>query len=359
MHFLAHERAALEVLAEAAIMQQHNIAVIEDANRTVTVGEPMFVARLCEALTAMASGWRGQLMTINPHARLSITSIFTHQKPYVRFPSGARQPNRCELADLAVVLIDRSNPAQVKSRCLFVQAKREDALQMTLSDPGDLLQLALYTGRPTFDVARRNAPVGINFPASLPDNALNYGLTPPATAKSGPVGAGWGNTRWQLVQNLQGYATHQLPGTRSLQAALVDLLEGSAGWAFDLAAPNQDWTAFSGSDNWSALINFILEDTARARAPSYARRLHRERGYGEQLMFMQFAGKQPSTVIVSRSYDEAPHSFAAMISDRMLGTRPDGVRGAPPHGPREPDYDSEDGGPMSVAVIEIALPRRD
>ena len=359
MHLLAHERAALELLAEAAIMQQHNIAVLKDVKRTVTVGEPIFVAHLCKALTAMASGWRSQLMTIDPSARLSITSIFTHQKPYVHFPSGNTNPDCCELADLAVVLIDRSNPVQVASRCLFVQAKRVDTPQVTLLDPGDLRQLAFYTKRPTFDVARRNAPVGINFPAPIPDNALNYGLTPPATAKSGPVRAGWTNTRWMLVQNLCSHVTHQLTGTRTLQATLVDLLEGSTGWAFDLAAANQNWTAFSGSDNWSALINFILEDTARALAPSYARQLYHTRGYGEQVMFMRYADRPSSTVTISQSYDDAQDSFAAKILDQMLRTPRDGVGGEPPYRPREPDYDEEDGGPMSVAVIEITLPRRD
>jgi len=358
MHFPPHERAALELVAETAILQEHNIAVFQDANRTVTVGEPMFVARLCKALTIMANGWRGQLMTIDPGARLSITSIFTHQKPYVHFPSGVANPDRCELADLAVVLIDRSNPAQVASRCLFVQAKRVDAPQVTLLDPGDLRQLAFYTGRPKFDVARRNAPAGINFPAPLPDNALNYGLTPPAKAKSGPVGAGWANTRWTLAQNLQGHPTHQLTGNRSLQSALVDLLEGSAGWVFNLAAANQDWTAFSGRDNWSALINFILEDTATALAPSYARGVHRERGYGEQGMFLQYADKQSNTAMVSHPYDWAPHSFAAKVLNRMRRAYRDGIRGVPPYDPREPDDDEEGGGPMSVAVIEIALPRR-
>lgn len=266
MYLQAHERAALELLAQAAIIHQHNIAVTEDANRTVTVGEPMFVARLCEALTAMASGWRSQLMTIDPDARLSITSIFTHQKPYVLFPNGNASPDRCELADLAVVLIDRSNPAQVVSRCLFVQAKRVDTQQVTFHKQEDLRQLALYTKRPTFDVARQNAPMNIKFPSSTPDNVLNYGLTPPAMAKSGPVGAGWANTRWMLAQGLLGHTTHQLTGTSPLQTTLVDLLEGTAGCAFDLATANQDWTAFSGHDNWSALINFILKDTASSLA---------------------------------------------------------------------------------------------
>jgi hypothetical protein len=150
-----------------------------------------------------------------------------------------------------------------------------------------------------------------------------------------------------------------LTGNRSLQAALVDLLEGSAGWTFDLAAANQDWTAFSGRDNWSALINFILEDTATARAPRYAGLLHPERGYGEQVMFMQLADKQSSTVMMSHYDHVASHSFAAKFLDRMLQARFDGVRGVPPYGPREPDYDEEDGGPMSVAVIEFTLPRRD
>lgn len=359
MNLQAHERAVLELFAEAAIMHQHNIAVTQDANRTVTVGEPMFVARLCKALTNMASGWRSQLMTIDPDARLSITSIFTHQKPYVLFPSGNASLDRCELADLAVVLIDRSNPAKVASRCLFLQAKRVDTPQITLHDPGDLRQLVLYTKRPTFDVARQNAPVGINFPASSPDNVLNYGLTPPASAKSGPVGAFWANARWMLAQNLLGHTTHQLTGTRTLQATLVDLLEGSAGWAFDLAAANQDWTAFSGRDNWSALINFILKDTASSLAPSYARRLHHKRGFGEQLMFMSYSDWPSSTATMSLSYDEAPDSFSAKLLDKILAERRDGVKGEPPYRPNEQDYDEEDGGPMSMAVIEIALPRRD
>lgn len=360
MNFLPHERAALELIAEAEILHQHNIAVFQDARRTVTVGEPMFVARLCKALTAMASGWRSQLMTIDPAAQLSITSIFTHQKPYVRFPCGTTNSVRCELADLAVVLIDRSNPSKIASRCFFVQAKREDAQQVTLQDQGDLLQLAFYTQRPTFDVARKNAPVGITFPAPTPDNALNYGLTPPATAKSGPVGTGWANTRWMLVQNLQGHGSYQLTCNRSLQAALVDLLEGSAGWSFDLASTNQDWTAFSGSDNWSALINFILEDTAVALAPSYVRRLQSKRGFGEQFMVMNRTGKSASTFMLNQSDEAAAsHSFAEKVSDQIYRFGFSGDIGEPPYSPLEIDYEEENGGPMSVAVIEINLPRRD
>lgn len=359
MYLRPHERAALELFAEAAILQQHNIAVVEDLNGTVTVGEPMFVARLCSALVNMASGWRSQLMTIDPGARLSVTSIFTHQKPYVCFPSGDANPDRCELADLAVVLIDRSNPVQVASRCLFVQAKRVDKRQVTLIDQGDLRQLEFYTKRPMFDVARRNAPKDIKFPHPNPDNAMNYGFTPPATAKSGPVDASWANTRWMLMQNLKGHSTHQLMGNRSLQTALVDLLEGSAGWEFDLATDKQNWNWFSGRDNWSALINFILEDTAMALAPRYASVLRDERGYGEQLMFIQYPDKQSRIVTVSRPYDVAPNSFAAKVLDRMHRSHRDGVSGVPPYRLREPDYNEEGGGPMSVAVIEVTLQRRD
>lgn len=358
------QKDALKLHAESAILAGHNDAWTRWQRGSFPQAEPLFVGHLCSSLSDLAVPWRTELRRIDPAARLSISAVFTHQKPYVDFTVGGVRET-CELSDLMVTVIDRTDPNAIQARCIFVQAKRDDAVTVRLAGAGDLKQLYLYTQRPLFNVVKKNAPKSVPFPASPPDTALNYGITPPIDLRKSTVAAGWATNRWMVAHNLAAISGNVVTANVPLQQLLVDLLEGTVGWGFQLAAPGRPWSDLDNSPTkWSALVNYILQETAASISPSYLRVVRTSRGNGEQRLFLPTStshGLSFSTLnIDSNGLGDAHRAswgeFALELRNKYLAEN-DSRRDEPPRSPGNDSGESDDGqwGGISVVVVEVSV----
>ncbi|MNR84332.1 hypothetical protein D3C72_151300 [compost metagenome] len=358
--FTTQQKQQLRLHAASEILSGHNSAWALLRKGYTTQYEPVFTAHLCSSLSSLATPWRSELRQIDPSAVLSISSAFTHQRPYVTFKDGT-DVKQCELSDVMIALIDRSDPSKVLSRCIFVQAKRDDSPTVTLVDPKDLVQLQLYTARPVFDVKRRYAPKNISFPKVLPaspENGLNYGITPPTNIKAKSALSAWGSNRWMLANNLDRHVGTTVAANVPLQDLLVDFLAGDAGFDFQFSSPGDDWSVLDrAGDKWSALINFILQDAVKAASPRYARKYRPFRSDGEQVL--HFASHDSDGRSWTFNFDlnrERPTNFLlkeTWIAQALNIFDPEPPHNTPPRKDREHDDDS--GGGMSVVVMEVSM----
>jgi hypothetical protein len=149
---------------------------------------------------------------------------------------------------------------------------------------------------------------------------------------------------------------------------LVDQLQGKRGWSFHLSPVGKDWSHFTTlpkRDDWSALVNYLLEQTA---ALPFKNLGTPRRGSEEQL---HFGGSTPNgnvmfsiidhdlsalqrssrqTAIHRQWADENP--AGRVTPDSIQWTGPDGVGGAGGGDPA-PEYYAPENGPISVVVYEI------
>jgi len=358
--FTAIQKQALQLHATSALLTGHHAAWASLRTGYTTHYEPVFVAHLCSSLSHLATPWRAELRQIDPSARLSISSVFTHQRPYISYAKGGI-PQQCELSDVMIALIDRTDSSNIRSRCIFVQAKRDDYPKVTLAQNNDLVQLHLYTNRPPFDVKRKDAPKSISFPAIASDKALNYGITPPTDIKATEATAAWGHDRWKLANNLNGYAGATITATIPLQDLLVDFLEGYAGFDFVLSSPGDNWSVLDrAGQKWSALINFILQDAVKAKSPRYASGFWSWRSDGGQpLAFAMFDYHGMPYVTVNEILpSSAPHLPTYGMT--LLNQFQPNIRShwEPPHNdPPRDDGERDDGewGGMSVVLMEMSV----
>ncbi len=251
----------------AEIEKSHNDAW-NDINTSPKLSRPQyeaqFVARLCAGASGIAAKWRPRIRKINPSLTLSFASVFTHQSPYVEWPP-ATHANRCELADLLIAIIDRTNPPG-DGRAVLIQAKQSDTGTAHLTTPSEKDQFDLLSGRPVFDVdSTTPAPSGVDLSAMTPDDALQYGLNPPDATPATP--SSWANHRWTMADTLASLSkTPPVKVTASpcLADWMVEQLQSNRGWKFDLPPTKHDWAYFTKApyrDDWSALINYLLAVT--------------------------------------------------------------------------------------------------
>lgn len=362
--FTTIQKQALKLHAASEILTGHNAAWASLRTGYTTHYEPVFAAHLCASLSHLAIPWGAELRQIDPNARLSISSVFTHQRPYVTFAKGG-VAEQCELSDVMIALIDRTDPSSILSRCIFVQAKRDDSPTVTLVKSNDLAQLHLYTNRPVFDVKRRNAPKSISFPKVAPgttlnDTALNYGITPPTNIQTKAPPVAWGHDRWKLANNLHGLTGTTVTATVPLQDLLVDFLEGSAGFDFLLSSPTDSWVVLdSAGDKWSGLINFIIQDAVKATSQRYASSFWSRRSDGERaLSFAMVDSCEIPYVTVNETHLRHGWNlptYTDTLADQVLANAL--VHGGPPHDepPRNDDEpDDGDWGGMSVVLMEVS-----
>lgn len=228
--------------------------------------EARHVAHLCREIGVLAGNWRTAIANLLPGVTLSMSSVFTHQSPYVTWANGNKPPPKCELADLLVVVIDKTSSTPT-GRAILIQAKMSKAGSIKLSSTSEQNQFELLTKRPLFDVVTEKSPKRINLKSSsLPDSALLYGL---ATNHPYPhIGLychPWWRETW-LVEDQLSRFTALAPITASdcLGSTFVSLLLGSVGWEFSFPPSSQDWRYFNMQnprDCWSELINYLLKDT--------------------------------------------------------------------------------------------------
>ena len=350
----------------AAIDQSHDNAwnLITQRNVTRSQWEAWFVAHVCAAMCDVAKAWRPRIAGINPKLMLSVSSVFTHQSPYVKWSSG-----RCELADLLIAFIDRTSSPGL-GFAVLVQAKQADSNPAKLSTKSEKLQFHLLNVRPTFDVDAKAAPARVILPMSRlgHDEAILYGVNPPKKLASNPPP--WGSHRWQTGGGLATTpVANQVTLARSLATTLVEQFQGNEGWDFTLPPAGKDWQHFASSprDDWAMMINYLLEATFRKPLKSF-HKIIKQPNRGRNIpMFMQchpahgltmsfyhyapgdFEDGAPLDWIAPAS-EEGPEWYA--VSNSPLYEIGGGSGGRGPGGEGEDEYEP-DNGPISAIVFEL------
>jgi hypothetical protein len=254
-------RDQLEFTACQSIKHFHAIAFNKIVGKVDRYAwEPNFVAHLCASMPHIASAWRPILATAHPKIHLNLSTIFTHQTPYVVWPSKTIRTKRCELADLLIAIIDRTQK-RPRGVAILIQAKQSDNNTVSLTTESERKQFELLTQRNQFDVDAKRAPLGVNLNGRLTDSALLYGLTSPASLPAPALSSA--SCRWETAHNLAAQSgKYCVKASECLATTMVGLLAGSIGWNFNIPPTGGDWTHFQVApqrDDWAMLINYLLE----------------------------------------------------------------------------------------------------
>lgn len=242
------------------------VAGIAQYNVSATQYESWHVAYLCREIGQLAASWRAKLVAAAPGTTLSMSSVFTHQSPYVKWTNGSSS-HRCELADLLIAVIDRRG-IDPKGYAVLIQAKLSTCGSVTLSTPSERTQFDLLTNRPVFNVDAKVSPQKVDLSSYAPDSALLYGMA--TNAPLSPLGhypywhPCWPST-WLVADDLRQCAKqYAVAPADCLPSVLVGMLQGNFGWEFSLPPTGKDWQHFNAvtpRDYWSELINYLLKDT--------------------------------------------------------------------------------------------------
>jgi hypothetical protein len=112
--------------------------------------EPGLVAAVhLSAIPDIASAWSGHLRSLGLQVKL--TGVFCHQSPIVTYQDRKGSGQRCELADLLVVIDSRTQFWNGR-RAVLIQAKMATSARTVRIKKGqDTAQLELYQDWPLFD----------------------------------------------------------------------------------------------------------------------------------------------------------------------------------------------------------------
>jgi hypothetical protein len=359
------DASSLVADACAAIRQGHDDAwndIVRNGVRRPQ-WEPRFVAHLCGAMVDVAARWRSTLRAAYPSVRLSATAVFTHQTPYVKWST-----NRCELADLMLAFIDRTAPTQ-NGTAVLIQAKQSDRRTIALSGRSEKTQFDLLSRRPTFDVDQSPAPTVVDLRSRNPDVGLLYGLTPPdATPSNPPI---WSGDRWHTSDQLASIAPpYGVNAQTCLANTLVQMLTGAQGWKFDLPPLGQTWAHFVGPacrDDWSMLINFLLEKTFATPLTSLQPAIGGSARGSDHAMYLQGSTASRRTTFLRYLWSADPRGplpLSWIAPDQLDAQRWFSVSNSPLHelgaggGGRdgttdEPGDPGWENGPISAVVFEL------
>jgi len=252
----------------AEILNTHNRALgaIAQHRPPSSQIEAWLTGFLCIGIGPLAVAWRTHFQQAGIGLGLNLASVFTHQTPHVRSRTNGA---RCELADLLLAVIDRTSvPPQ--GIAALIQAKIPYQGQVRLTSPSEMDQFDLLSLRPVFDLVTPNAPSGIDLTQLQPDVGLMYGLTnDTATPQISPWRCHY---RWATTHNLMAIQRQYcVQPMDCLAYTLVGMLISSYGWPFKLPSLGLNWrhlNAMSPRDDWSVLINYLLEETfSKALSP--------------------------------------------------------------------------------------------
>jgi hypothetical protein len=313
----------------------------------------------------IAKAWKPRIALINPKLRLSVSTVFTHQSPYVKWTTG-----RCELADMLIAFIDRTSTAG-SGYATLIQAKQADGNPAKLTTHSEKSQFHLLSRRPIFDVDAANAPKSVDLPTSRSghDEGILYGVNPPKNAKKNPPP--WGSHRWETGGSLAtAPVVNQVSLVRCMAETLVEQLQGNEGWDFALPPTGSDWTHFQSSkhrDDWAMIINYLLETTFKKSLKSFAKMIKQPDRGRDDIMFMQ---TKPVNGLAMSFYQYAPEDFKAgspldwikqaeeetsewfPVSEPPLESIGGGEGGGGVFEDEEAEYEPSNG-PISAIVFEI------
>jgi hypothetical protein len=221
-------------------------------------GEVIMVSHFCLSMMDAARSWNVELQRIGKPYALTVSTVFTHQRPYVRFTSNSPNPG-CEMADMLVVVVDRTTPAPTGT-ALLLQAKLSDQHYVNLTNASERKQFELFAQHPAFNM-RAGGPQGVILPLATARAGLLYGIT--GAAHIGPRGVHifpwpWHPHAWYNSSPIAGGGlTYRADARECIAHMLVDMLTMQAGSAFvpshaiNTAAPS----------SWDDVINYLLQTT--------------------------------------------------------------------------------------------------
>ena len=330
--------------------------------------EPCFVAHLCASMGDVARRWRHTLRTSHPGLQLTLSVVFTHQSPYVKWTSKGGL-KRCELADLLIAFIDRT-AAQPRGIATVIQAKQSDTGSVKLTTTSEQKQFELLSERPTFDVDDQAGPTSVDLSRKARDSALLYGLTPPDSPQAAPH---WPHDRWHTAGKLASMrGTYAVMASDCLAATLVQMVRGKRGWYFDLPPGGADWRHFTGTSprhDWAKLVNYLLQRSFSKQVKALVdaggsgdRRKEHQMYFratsprGKPMLFVQYLPKDargplPVDWLLSLAEEdtrdlESPKWIASGPEEIWLGGRAGDAK------IQRPEYEAPDDGPRLLSLAE-------
>ena len=228
-------------LVAAALQKGNPPAVASPSNEPTAVAAVTWVA-----MPDIVAQWRPVLRPLG--FKIALHSVFCHQSPQVSFLDRSGKTQRCELADLLIVVDETASGAIQDRRAVFVQAKMFSASGVISISTASRDQLELYELWPSFSfVSGPYKPVPRDFagsgqPGSSNESGRYGGIDLPPTA---PL--------WE----------HIVPSTTPAmrRGNGIELAEFVAGMVVGDAGIGREALA-SGQDEWSMTVDEILSITA-------------------------------------------------------------------------------------------------
>lgn len=221
-------------------------------------GEVIMVSQFCLSMIDAARSWNTELQRLGKPYALTVSTVFTHQRPYVRFASPTAKPS-CELADMLVVVVDRTTTAP-SGTALLLQAKLSDDHHVTLRNDSEKKQFELFEQHPSFNM-RAGGPQGVVISQATARAGLRYGITGAAYLGRGSVYINqrrWRPHAWYNSSPIAGVGlAYRVDARECIAHMLVDMLTMQAGGAF---VPNHVINTAAPS-TWDDVINYLLQVT--------------------------------------------------------------------------------------------------
>lgn len=335
------------------------------------------VSHFCLSMMDAARSWNMELQRLGKPYALTVSTVFTHQRPYVRFTYNG-QNKGCEMADILVVVVDRTTQAATGT-ALLLQAKLSGEHYVDLTSASERKQFELFAEYPVFDM-RADGPQGVVLSQATARAGLRYGITGAAYLGRGSVHINqrrWRPHAWYNSSPIAGVGlTYRADARECIAHKLVDMLSMQAGSAF---VPNHAINTVAPS-TWDDVINYLLRttfhQTLNTRNPANAGRPIRG---AELIMSYMDGGSEHFLTAVSAPSDiEGPVSWLGagiiakddegdtnaerekleLMLDKMVQRlkrefveRPSGGGGGDDKNP--PEVEGETGGEISAIVIEI------
>ena len=157
-------------LVAAALQKGNPPAVASPSNEPTAVAAVTWVA-----MPDIVAQWRPVLRPLG--FKIALHSVFCHQSPQVSFLDRSGKTQRCELADLLIVVDETASGAIQDRRAVFVQAKMFSASGVISISTASRDQLELYELWPSFSfVSGPYKPVPRDFAGSgQPGSSNEFG----------------------------------------------------------------------------------------------------------------------------------------------------------------------------------------
>jgi hypothetical protein len=197
-------------------------------------------------ITDLAKAWRPLLSSSG--LKLSVTGVFCHAAPLVRFKRPNGEVSTCELADLLVV-VDRQGAEKPIRIASLIQAKMAGkAMRAHLTGPSSVRQLDLYQFWPTFSfVDRVYGPDVYNLKSKTTEDAGMFGIIHRHFKNAAPTPPLW-------TQHFPKPTPQVITNEPLLGTFIANMAAANASGYGRVGRPG-------GKDDWSKVVDLLLQVT--------------------------------------------------------------------------------------------------